>query len=297
MSVRCSQLSQQAGEEVLGTASQVRTFLLVEAPGAWGVDALEGARLDPEVRAWLRGLAGQGVRPLVIRGHGRQRRSGTRVFGCNVGRADGTRGPVLGTALLDDPRELLDLPVAELADGGQAGLEPTSTPVVGVCTHGRHDACCAELGRPLCRALHAVDPDHVWEISHIGGDRFAPNLLVLPWGLYYGRVQPEDAEDFLATVHRGELDLAHLRGRSVLPFAAQAAEVYLRRRLGLLDAAALPVRSLQRDGGLTRVVFAAAGERWRVEVRSDRFDPRQLTCRAAAPAAGPEHHLVSLEAA
>ena len=34
-----------------GTASTVRAFLLVEAPGGWGVDAVAGARMPDEVRA------------------------------------------------------------------------------------------------------------------------------------------------------------------------------------------------------------------------------------------------------
>ena len=66
-------------------------------------------------------------------------------------------------------------------------------PIYLVCTHGRHDACCALRGRAVAARLAEQRPDLVWECSHIGGDRFAPNVLVLPQGLYYGRVEPSRA--------------------------------------------------------------------------------------------------------
>src|SRR4029453_5830608 len=58
---------------------------------------------------------------------------------------------------------------------------------------GRHGACCAERGRPVAAALAQAHPEETWEVSHIGGDRFAGNLLVLPNGLYYGRLDPGPA--------------------------------------------------------------------------------------------------------
>ena len=34
----------------------------------------------------------------------------------------------------------------------------------------------------------------MWQSSHIGGDRFAGNVVFLPEGLYYGRVEPAEAD-------------------------------------------------------------------------------------------------------
>ncbi len=289
---RCSAASRAVPEPIAGTASTVRAFLLVEAPGAWGVDAVAGARLDPEVRSRLRELTRAGVRPLMIRGHGRQRTAGTRVFAASVGRGR----PWLETAVLDDPRDLLDLPLAGLPAGTSPGLTSYDEPLFCVCTHGKHDACCAELGRPLCRAMHEVAPEHTWEVSHVGGDRFAPNVLVLPLGLYYGRLEPSDAAALVAAVRRGELDLAHLRGRCSLPFPAQAAEVFLREHLGHLEAAAMPVLEREVAGEQTRVVFEVAGAPWQVRVRTGRSEASRLTCRAQALSAPPAHHLVDISA-
>ncbi|QNN52408.1 sucrase ferredoxin [Nocardioides mesophilus] len=294
---RCSVASEGDEEPIAGTASTVRAFLLVEAPGPWGVDAVTGSRLPPEVRSWLHDLPrAHRVRPLMIRGHGRQRRPGTRVFAAWCGDGAGGR-PWLESAVLEDPRDLLDLPVHGLAAGSSTGLTTYDGPLLCVCTHGKHDACCAERGRPLCRALHEVAPEHTWEVSHIGGDRFAPNVLVLPEGLYYGRLAPEDAGELVESTLSGELDLAHLRGRSTLPFAVQAAEIYLRAQLGDRGSAAPELLAQERRGERTRVRLRLPGGTFDVEVETRPAPPRQLTCRATALSAPPAHRLLGIEAA
>jgi hypothetical protein len=289
---RCSAASQDLAEPLAGSASTVRAFLLVEAPGAWGVDAVRGSRLPDPVKQRLAELARvHGVRPLMIRGHGRQRSTGTRVFAAFVH----TDRPWVETTVLDDVGALVDLDLDGLASGRSPGLTPYDGPLFLVCTHGKHDACCAELGRPLCTAIHAVAPEDTWEVSHIGGDRFAPNVLVLPEGLYYGRLTPDDAADFVAAHRAGDLSLPHLRGRCVFPFAVQAAEIYLRDHLRVRTVPALPLMSSTRDRDEVRVVFAVDGVQWRVRVRSVRGEPRRLTCRALADSGGLEHSLIGIE--
>lgn len=291
---RCSVASEELGESIAGSASTVRALLLVECPSSWGTDVLTASRVPNEVRTWLRETQRRHqVRPLLIRGHGRQRSSeGTRVFAAYVGRSS----PFVETAVLDDVREVLDLPVEGLARGRAPGLTPHDEPMFLVCTHGKHDACCAERGRPLCAALHDVAPDDTWEVSHIGGDRFAPNVLVLPQGLYYGRLRPEDAPAFVERVRAGRLDLEHLRGRCALPFAAQAAEVHLRREVG--DDRAEPPELLEqvRDERGARYRFRLDGRVWDVRMLSEPSEARQLTCRATALSAAPRHTLVDVVA-
>ena len=130
---------------------------------------------------------------------------------------------------------------------------PTEELLFCVCTHGKHDACCAEKGRPVAAALAAAYPEETWEVSHIGGDRFAGNALVLPYGLYLGRLDPESAVAAAADVLGGRLPLEVLRGRSCLPMAAQAAEIALFRHLGETAMAAVRVLRVRRDAELTAV--------------------------------------------
>jgi len=67
-SERCSQASEARGEGVAGTASTVRSWILLEDPGPWGRDALLHARLPERVGFEIqRRCAAAGVRPLLIR--------------------------------------------------------------------------------------------------------------------------------------------------------------------------------------------------------------------------------------
>jgi hypothetical protein len=116
----------------------------------------------------------------------------------------------------------------------------------------------------------------------------------LPHGLYDGGLDPSDAATFAEAQLAGRIDLEHFRGRCAYPFFAQAAEVYLRRHLGLDQVAALPLVSLDRHGTESEVVFDARGEHWRVRVHTEVGERRQLTCRAAAPSVGQVHRPVSL---
>jgi hypothetical protein len=88
------------------------------------------------------------------------------------------------------------------------------------------------------------------ECSHLGGDRFAANALVLPHGFYYGQV-PGDGAELVAAHSRNQVALPWLRGRAGVPPPAQAAQHSARQALGLLGVNDLPVvgvRQLTRPG-------------------------------------------------
>ena len=65
-------------------------------------------------------------------------------------------------------------------------------PIFLVCTNGKRDACCALRGRALMTALAADHAERIWECTHLGGHRFAGNLVCLPDGIIYGRVSADD---------------------------------------------------------------------------------------------------------
>ena len=74
MTFRCATAREERGEALSATASTVRTFLLMEDPGPWGPHVLHSRRLPdavrPALRTWSREL---GLRPLLVRRHGRDR--------------------------------------------------------------------------------------------------------------------------------------------------------------------------------------------------------------------------------
>jgi hypothetical protein len=284
---RCSAASAALDEPLIGSASTVRAFLLLEDPGPWGEEALRDSRLPGSLGTdLLARCRPEGVRPLLIRKHGR---SAARSRRCFAAYADPHR-PWLQESVLDRPEDALDIDIGRLGRGMNPGLEPRDRPLFLVCTHGRHDVCCAELGRPLVAALARSHPEETWECSHIGGDRFAGNLFILPNGLCYGRVEAGSGAEIAAAHLAGRLHLDRLRGRSGYRFPVQAAEWYLRSRLGLTDLAAVHLDDEWVSEDITETVFTVSGgARWRVHVRSVLDEARRLTCQSR----GPRHALRS----
>ena len=293
MSYRCSVSGLERGDSIAGTASTVRSFLLVENPGPWGVDAVRDSRLPVPVKQALRTRAARAsVRPLLIRRYHRKApRTGFRVYAARAGLDESW----LQTAVLDRAEDLLDLDLDALGAGRSPGLVPTEELVFCVCTHGKHDACCALKGRPVAEALATAYPEQTWEVSHIGGDRFAGNALVLPYGLYLGRLEPGSSVTAAADILGGRLPLDVLRGRSCLPMAAQAAEIALFRHLGETAMAAVRVLRVRRSGELTTVDLATAEANWTVRVRTTLGDDVQLTCRALRLNPNPRHDVVDIQ--
>jgi hypothetical protein len=264
--LRCSFASELRGDPVIGTAAPSLGMVLVEQPGPWGRQALVQSRLDPAVGAALSDRAvAMGLRVLVIRRPGRvpeQSRRRWAVVDCRPGREVSRWGTFA------DDAELLELPLDGSA--GTSSYEPTYL----VCTHGRHDACCAIRGRPLAEELARARPDAVWECSHVGGDRFAANLLTLPHGLYYGRVDPGAGTEVVAAHERGEVHPSFLRGRTTFPPVAQAAQQHARLALGEFAINALNPVSTK----------PLSGRRWEVRLR---YQPTDLVVTVRTVTAGP----------
>ncbi|HEY0889000.1 MAG TPA: sucrase ferredoxin [Nocardioides sp.] len=295
-SFRCAAASLARAEPIAGTATHVRTWLLLEHVGPWGNTALLDARLPDGLGAALRDRAQELRAKILLIRRVSSRPStpyGVRVFAAY---ADPLR-PRLESGVVGDPRDVLDLDLGALRRGGSTGLPAYDGPLFCVCTNGRHDACCAERGRPVAAALDAAHPEHTWEVSHIGGDRFAANLVVLPHGLYYGRLDPAAALTVADSHRDGLLTLDLLRGRASYPMPVQAAEIALRRELGLLGLAAVELVDRSVADEVTTVDLAAGGAIYRVRVRTtrDSGDTAQLTCKASRPNPVPSHEVLGIE--
>jgi hypothetical protein len=107
------------------------------------------------------------------------------------------------------------------------------------------DACCGRFGDPAADAVLASLPVRrrvfrkatpvadVYRSSHLGGHRFAPTAVVLPWGLMFGGLGPDPQN--LAFALGGVLGdrpiLEGYRGRTSSAPPAQAAEIAVRQRV------------------------------------------------------------------
>jgi hypothetical protein len=108
-----------------------------------------------------------------------------------------------------------------------------SEPICLVCVHGRRDRCCGVLGGTVFRAIQSQAVD-TWQTSHLGGHRFAACALWLPDGLMYGRLRAERARAWVAARQAGEVgELDLFRGRCAYDRPTQAAEILVRKRMGL----------------------------------------------------------------
>jgi (2Fe-2S) ferredoxin len=169
-----------------------------------------------------------------------------------------------------------------------------------VCTHGVHDVCCALRGRPVAAALASRWPELVWECSHIGGDRFAPNLVILPDGFYYGNLDPENV---VATVQghlEGTVLPDRLRGMARFLPPVQAAAIAAYQRYSPLGPSEVTVRATKhigphhRHGSETFVelVIEPLHQVVRVHVLSVRRPDAQLTCRAERETPATEYRII-----
>ncbi|MGI8806977.1 MAG: sucrase ferredoxin [Acidimicrobiales bacterium] len=291
----CSAVSMAYDEPLQATASIVRNWLLVEHPGAWGPAALTESGLPPAVATGLDERARRhGFRVLLLRRPERPSDGSRQCFVAHSGR----HRRWIEQRVVDDIAELLDVDFSPLLDGEPVGFgTPRDAPLYLVCTNGRHDQCCANLGRPVARALHARADEAVWESSHYGGDRFAGNLVCLPHGMYFGRLSPVDAQRVVEAYERGVIDLDTYRGRSGEPFAAQAAEHFLRRQEALLGVDDLVVSGYQRhEQGVVEVRFDGPNGRAydvRVQVRPA-LEPRPLSCGAGTEGRPPTYALIGV---
>jgi hypothetical protein len=250
------------GEPLWGSAAtHTDMWVLFEHFGAWAPKPLASEGLADGVRAHLGAFleAHPRARLQLIRRRDRPPTGPRRLY---VGWS-GDRGPWLLAFDLEAPEQLASIDIgAVLAEGGHPAARRVEVPVHFVCTHGKRDRCCALWGIPLYQAMAAVAPDDVWQTTHTGGHRFAPNVVSFPHGVTYGRLEVSEAQALVRAHQRGALhDLDRLRGRTCYGAEAQAAEVIVRRRVGAFGLDALHHLGTVDEGeGRWRVRFEVAGQ-------------------------------------
>jgi len=259
---------------MLGTAFPAQRVLLVEQPGGWGRDGLAASRFDrTKARQLIERLGRQSVRVLAIRRPGRSPEPAQRSWGFADCRA-GHHQLSWGSFATED--ELLSLDV----DALRPSADPR--PVYAVCAHGTHDMCCAIDGRPVAAALERACPGRAWECSHLGGDRFAANVLVLPFGVQYGRIT--DAAALAEATEAGRVVPDKLRGQVGLPPAAQAAMAHAQAVLDRTELGAVRAGGI-RAGADDRLVveISVDGRDYLIGVRKETGPAAMLTCQASGP--------------
>ena len=296
----CSELSRRSAERPFGTASVGAVWLLVEYPHGWGRHALEDSALSAGLKDHLaRTLAAvRHSRLLFIKTDRalRDARMNFFVVRCRE------RAPFVVRFRLKEYDDLARLDLAAAASGrdlqgGQVGTDP----VFLVCTHGRRDKCCAKFGFPLYNALRDAAGEAVWQCSHVGGDRFAGNLLCFPHGLFYAHQTPDAGRRALEDYRGGRVTLDGFRGRACYSHQTQAAEFFVRSAASLRGVEALHHLSTSREGDNAWLVRFAEAHSPRVHEARVTRRPSEFsnfnTCHSPAPKRVSEFHLEDYRAA
>jgi len=294
----CSLRSKEAAEETFGTASIGDAWLLLEYARPWGAKAFSESALPEAVKTHLSGVLKSVPRSRVLLIKRTRRVKGP--LSLFVVRSGESSSSILKFEF-SEYEQLLDLDLTSaLAGGWPAGTTQWESPLFLVCTHGKRDKCCAKFGLPIYKTISAlVDESSVWECSHVGGDRFAANVVCFPDGIFYGHVTEENAKLIVKEYPERRIVLTNFRGRSCYSFPVQAAEFFARRETGF-----------RRIGDLKFLTYdALKPNEWRVRFFSEvdtkvhqvllrshlsEFENR-LTCHSSEPRSVVQYSLIGHE--
>jgi hypothetical protein len=234
----CADRSQDLGELAIGTANQIRTYVLIECPTPWSAKAIDSRAMPVQLGQVMRriGQAFDSVRFLLVN------RTTTQLLGC--------RSVIIyqqKVGAFCDGYDRFELTVNGL-EAAAAAIEhffdqrlfivakPIPKQDVLICTHGSHDQCCARYGNPFYAAaqklIETMDQVEVWRSSHFGGHRFAPTAMTFPDGRYYARLTIDGLRSILQGQVNSDVVRSMYRGWGILPAALQVVEQQLLERFG-----------------------------------------------------------------
>ena len=225
----CKDSSSDANEHLYGTAPKVDNWLLLEYPEHWEKESLEKSSIPGPVKEELNKCLEslENSRLQLIQ------------------RDNNSDGPInfyyiKSTEIepksyhfqINSYEELIELDLINLLENGDLSDSETDEKIVLVCTHGAYDSCCGKFGVPVYKELEKKSKLSVWKSTHVGSHRFSANIVMLPEGVYYGRVSPENVSEIAETHLKGEIAIDNYRGRCCFRQAAQVSDYFLRKQLG-----------------------------------------------------------------
>lgn len=264
----CSVLARLRGDPLLATAAPASRWLLLEVAAAWPMQIISSPVVAGAAAVLNQVVQRRGGRVLFVRRPQATRQPGGDLPSYVVVDAH-TRTQTHGVWRPGTAEQAPDL-TAALADfDGETPYGQAAQPRLLVCTHAKRDQCCAVRGRPLAATLAGTWPEAVWECSHLGGDRFAPNVLSLPDGVYLGQVDAADAVAVIGAHLDGRTQAAYFRGVTMLDHWRQAALAGALRELGPADPRALTAYPVTRSAteALLKVTGHPVADRITIRVR------------------------------
>lgn len=226
----CKESSTNANEHLYGTAPRVDHWFLLEYSEHWEKDSLEKSLIPETVKSELnKGLKLlQNSRLQLIK------------------RELHTEGPINFYYIkstefepksyhfqLNTYEELVELDLISLIEKGDIRDSETDEKIAIICTHGAYDSCCGKYGMPVFNELQKNNSLSVWRSTHVGAHRFSANMVMLPEGIYYGRVGIDNAAEIAEAHLKGDIVLDNFRGRCCFRQPSQVSDYFIRKQLSI----------------------------------------------------------------
>jgi len=225
----CSLIARQTGEPLAGTAPFAKHFVLITWPKKyWQYEALDSKGGFPEgLKEWMKTqseISGKISIRLVSRKDLKNESADIYIY---------PEKKHYSEILPEEIYGVLMSHFLNKSDSENIAKNIEKDHIL-VCTHGRHDKCCAKFGQKLADNLrnHLKDQQEnieVFDSSHLGGHRFAPTMIDFPSGRAYGQLTTEEIPDYLESREQGVVYAKAYRGTVFLPELVQVAEAYVQR--------------------------------------------------------------------
>ena len=229
----CSKTSINNNEFIYGTASNNKYWLLVEYSSSWSDDPIKNNLLEKVLNERFLNLSIQSEKPRILFIKKTRKQKSISLFFIICKENDAKLKKLIFNAYKD----ILKVKIEEVF----LRLEKEKTffnnqdSIYLVCTNGKRDKCCSKFGLPIFKELAKLRNQNAWQCSHVGGDRFAPNILCFPSGIYYGQVSVEKVKDIIVENENSRLFIDNLRGRCCYDRFTQVGEYFIRKKISNLD--------------------------------------------------------------
>lgn len=236
----CSDHSKEVGEDVIGSATNCQTYVLIECPPPWHSEALNSRWVPNSLKVLVEEVkrTKQPIRFLLIANNESHKIDHTTllIYHQQEGLSNGYRKQEFQLPNIEQAAPTIRKWLSGRTLDYQ--VKTSATRDILVCTHGSHDMCCARYGNPFYYHADAtiadlgLDDVRIWKSSHFGGHRFAPTAIDLPEGRYYGGLDQESFKSILT--RSGDINCLNkvYRGWGILPHAMQVMERELILRHG-----------------------------------------------------------------
>ncbi|WP_353930716.1 sucrase ferredoxin [Okeanomitos corallinicola TIOX110] len=228
----CSDYSRQVGEEIIGSATNYQTYILVECPTPWMTEAFNSKWVPKNLQKLAKEVhrSKQPIRFLLIANDESHKVQETTVliYHKPEGLSNSYQKQEFKVPNIEKVAEVVEKWLSGEPPDYQ--IENNINRDILICTHGSYDQCCARYGNPFYfqakNTISDLQFNHIriWRSSHFGGHRFAPTAIDLPEARYYGKLDQDSFKSILTKT--GDIQFLEkvYRGWGILPPALQVLE-------------------------------------------------------------------------